>query len=137
MTQRGCDGARVRACAIVAITSFLFTACFSDRSGTEPEVLLGNCVVPVADLIGGGAFVPIRNYAFLVDTIRVRAGTTVTWFNCEAPPPDPHTVTADAGAFDSPFFGPGQTYSRRFETRGTFPYHCTPHPTMRAVVIVE
>ena len=122
---------------VLLSTLMLSLSCFSEREPLPTGVDAFDCSIPAAAQIGNTAFVPIRGYEFLVDTLRVRAGTTVFWLNCEQPPPDPHTVTSDGGLFSSPFFGPGESYARRFDTPGRYPYHCTPHPSMRAVVIVE
>ncbi len=48
-----------------------------------------------------------------------------------------HTVTADDGSWDSGDVQPGATWRRTFDRPGTYPYHCTPHPFMQAVVVVE
>ena len=78
--------------------------------------------------------VDIREFKFQADTVRVEVGGTVRWINRDALA---HTSTADDGAWESPLIGPGETYTKRFVEVGTFPYHCTPHPFMRGVVIVE
>jgi len=65
--------------------------------------------------------------------LTVRAGTTVTWFNGDTMI---HTVTSDAGLFDSGTVAPGLFYERTFDTPGTYAYHCTPHPTMTGTIIV-
>jgi plastocyanin len=126
---------KTRIGAAVVLGGFLLAACFSERSPAEVDVQ-AVCSVPVNELRQGGEFVPIRGFDYLIDTLRVTAGTRVTWVNCEQPPGEAHTVTSDNGAFDSPFFSVGQTYSRTFDLPGTFPYHCIPHPHMRAVIIV-
>jgi plastocyanin len=46
-------------------------------------------------------------------------------------------VTSDTGAFDSGSLAPGAKFSFTFQTRGSFPYHCTPHPGMVATVVVQ
>ncbi len=71
--------------------------------------------------------VDIENFAFSPDMVVVLNGTTVTWTNLDA---DNHTVTADDGAFDSGLLEQGESFSYTFDTLGTFPYHCTPHPSM-------
>ena len=78
--------------------------------------------------------VDIREFKFQADTVRVEVGGTVRWINRDALA---HTSTADDGAWESPLIGPGETFTKRFVEVGTFPYHCTPHPFMRGVVIVE
>ena len=78
--------------------------------------------------------VTIRNLRYERDTISVKVGDVVVWRNAD---PLEHTVTADAGAFESPLIKPGQQWSTRLSTPGTFAYHCTPHPFMKAVVLVR
>ena len=51
--------------------------------------------------------------------------------------PIEHTATADDGSWGSPLLKEGERYVRRFEQPGRYPYHCTPHPQMQGVVIVE
>ncbi|HZD23626.1 MAG TPA: copper-containing nitrite reductase [Acidimicrobiia bacterium] len=72
---------------------------------------------------------------YSVNVLRVPVGTTVTWTNTD--PGMFHTVTAVDGSFDSGFLEEGGTFSYTFETAGEFEYFCTPHPWMRAKVIVE
>lgn len=63
-------------------------------------------------------------------------GTTGTWTNRDTME---HTVTADAksaDALDSEMLGQGESYSFTFNTPGIYPYHCVPHPYMKATVTV-
>lgn len=71
---------------------------------------------------------------FDINVLTVKAGTTVTWLNEDA---QAHTVTDVGGAFDSGLLGKGDTWSYTFDAVGEFEYFCTPHPWMRAKVIVE
>jgi plastocyanin len=48
-----------------------------------------------------------------------------------------HTVTADDGTFDSGPLSPGDNFDSTFDTPGDFSYHCSIHPFMTGVVIVE
>lgn len=73
-------------------------------------------------------------HAFDPSEIHVKAGSTITWTNTDD---TPHTVTADDGSFESGFISPGQSWSHTFSKRGTYSYHCTPHPTMKGTVIVS
>ena len=77
--------------------------------------------------------VAIADYAFKPATLTVPAGTQVQWTNSDD---DPHTVTADDGAFDSHGLGQGDTYKHVFAKPGRYPYHCSAHPFMKGVVIV-
>ena len=77
--------------------------------------------------------ITIRDYSFLPATLTIKKGTTVTWTNDDIAK---HTVTGDQGGPSSSFFGKGQSYSYTFDTPGTYPYHCEPHPYMTAAIIV-
>lgn len=87
----------------------------------------------------GITVVEIRNFAFQPDTVRVAAGQTVAWVNCEpqANRNEPHTSTADDEEWNSPFLAIGESFAHRFDATGTFAYFCVPHPFMRGAVIVE
>lgn len=78
--------------------------------------------------------VNIQGFAFVPDTVIITAGDMVKWTNSDAAP---HTSTSDTPMWDSGNLNQGQSYSFQFNTPGTFPYHCSIHPTMLAVVIVE
>jgi len=140
MIMRMSARSSARACATLVAVAFLsmpIMSCFSDRSEgsiTGPNAV---CSLTVEQLKSNDAYVPIRGFTFQRDTVRVAVGTRVTWVNCESPPADPHTATSDNGVWDSPLIPVGQTYSRVFDTPGTFPYHCIPHPFMHGVVIVQ
>jgi plastocyanin len=72
---------------------------------------------------------------FSVNVLTIKPGTTVTWTNND--PGMLHTITAVDGSFDSGFLNEGDTWSHTFNDPGEFEYFCTPHPWMRAKVIVE
>ena len=78
--------------------------------------------------------VTIQGFAFSPQTITVAPGTTVAWTNKDSVN---HTVTSDTGAWpaSSPL-ATGQTFSHTFTKAGTYPYHCSIHPSMTAKVIV-
>ena len=48
-----------------------------------------------------------------------------------------HTVTADDGSFDSGLIQPGSSWKMTVQKAGTIAYHCTPHPNMKAALIVS
>jgi plastocyanin len=79
--------------------------------------------------------VTIHNFAFSPASVTVAPGTTVTWTNNDS---TAHTVTADSG--NGPKSGQlqqGQTYSFTFSQAGTYAYHCSIHPEMKATVTVS
>jgi plastocyanin len=78
--------------------------------------------------------VAIDGVAFDPATLTVKVGETVVWVNKD---PFPHTVTSQAGGFDSHDIAPGQSWSYTTTKTGVFPYLCTLHPTMHATLKVE
>lgn len=81
-----------------------------------------------------GPAVEMKGVAFLPNRIEVAAGATVTWTNSD---PLVHTVTADDGSWDSGAVEPGKTFSHTFTQPGEYAVHCTPHPFMKAVIVVR
>ena len=76
----------------------------------------------------------IKDMAFTPASLTVSTGTTIKWTNKDGVA---HTVTSDvAGQFDSGSISTNGVYSHTFSTVGTFNYHCTPHPSMKAKIIV-
>lgn len=72
--------------------------------------------------------------AFGPDTLRIAAGTKVTWSNADGMT---HTVTELNALFDSGNLPSGKTFSYTFSTTGSFKYYCVIHPGMKGVVIVN
>ena len=80
--------------------------------------------------------VTIQNYMFNAPVIKVKVGTTVTWTNMDGVA---HSVSPDSPSADFPdgkLIGHDETYSFTFNKAGTYSYHCSPHPYMKASVIV-
>ena len=118
----------------IVLASLGVVACFSDRATASTTVSTGTCTTPTS--AAGATVVFIRDFAFATPTVRVKAGSSVAWVNCE-PTNIPHTSTSDASGWDSGSLAPSAFYTRPFATTGTFPYHCAIHPSMKATVIVE
>lgn len=78
--------------------------------------------------------VEMRQLAFAPASIEIAVGTTVEWRNDDQLV---HTVRADDGSWDSGDIAPGATWRRTFDRPGTYTYTCTPHPFMKAVVVVK
>ncbi len=129
-----------RGLIVAAAVAALVGACFSERASGPSATVTGTTPCGVSDITAlegsGKAVVFIKDFAFHPDTVRVRPGTTVVWLNCDTRA-DPHTTTADAGAWASDFLTVGSTFARRFDQAGEFGYHCTPHPFMKGTVVVD
>lgn len=130
-------GPAAAARGLVCAAAFVTLSCFSDRPAPLQPVDGDDCRVPASAIGPGRAVVLVRGFAFAQDTLRVRAGSAVTWVNCEAANVEAHTSTAVDGIWDSGSFGPGEAWSRIFDDVGTFEYFCRPHPHMRGVIIVS
>ena len=113
------------------------TACFSSRGPTDNTDLSGECRFSPGSGVPGTTVVAIKNFAFAPAETRIGVGGTVTWVNCESAGVESHTSTADAGQWSSPSLAPGSVFSHTFTQPGTYTYHCTPHPSMTASVVVE
>jgi plastocyanin len=106
-------------------------------------VLVGTAASPlITNLLasgGQGADVHIVPNAMTVPTpftprnLNVGVNTTVRWYNGDT---NQHTVTCDTGVFASPLLDSGGWFSFKFTQKGTFPYHCEPHPNMTWTIVV-
>jgi len=76
----------------------------------------------------------IHGFKFQPDSLTVKVGDTVVWKNADMVP---HTVTAVDKSFDSGHIAPGGTWKMVAKRAGTYMYNCTPHPNMRAKLIVQ
>jgi uncharacterized protein (TIGR03118 family) len=106
------------------------------------QLLLVACVGLTAGGSSSTAFaathsVMIQNFKFVPADLTIAAGDTVTW---EQKDTTKHTTTSDATPpmWDSGLLAADQTYSFKFDSPGTYPYHCTPHAAnMKASVTVQ
>jgi plastocyanin len=72
---------------------------------------------------------------FKESTITIDPGTIVRWTNHGH---HVHTVTSDQDVWESRKLNPGDVFNQTFNQTGTYPYHCTIHPSkMYGVVIVK
>ncbi len=78
--------------------------------------------------------VEIRGFAYLPATVEVAAGDTVLWINRDVVP---HTATRDGRGWDSGSLGAEQAWRLVVASRGTQPYSCTFHPSMRGTLVVR
>jgi len=83
--------------------------------------------------------VGIVDFAYSPANVTINVGDTVHWVNNGS---FPHTSTSGVsptpdGIWDSGLLGSGASYSRTFDTAGTFPYFCTLHTFMTGTVTVQ
>lgn len=76
----------------------------------------------------------IEAMRFVPQTLEVKRGDTVVWRNKD---PFPHNATAGKGGPASPSIAAGAAWTYKAAKRGHYPYVCTLHPTMTAVLVVK
>jgi len=78
--------------------------------------------------------VAIAGMTFGPAQLTVAKNTTVSFTNNDG---ISHTATSDAGLWDTGTITPGATKTITFTSAGTFAYHCTIHPMMKASIVVQ
>lgn len=96
-------------------------------------------VVPASEVPADAIVVEIDKLKYLTEELTVPAGTTVYWVNKEVMP---HNVAfkkdmVGPDAFRGAMMKKDEAFAITFTEAGEFDYFCTPHPFMRAKVIVE
>jgi plastocyanin len=129
---------------LVIAIALIFVGCSSSQNGTAGtdevktqdvvETLPTNTDTPDDNTELPDVEVDIVNFVYSPNEITIPTGTTVIWLNNDSVI---HTVTSDDGIFDSDSLPGGATFSFTFSKSGIYPYHCIPHPYMKATIIVE
>lgn len=113
---------------LLLIAVILSSGCFQ-RSYSAPQ----QSTPPPITTEAPAATVNIKGFTYKPNTITVAKGTTVTWTNQDA---EVHTATG-LGIFDSGTLQKDESWSRKFDSSGTYEYECIFHPGMGGWVIVE
>ena len=80
--------------------------------------------------------VDILKFKFTPADITINKGDTVIWVNQEKR--QYHSVWFEQlGEPEPDYFFPGESFSRKFNEIGDFPYRCGPHPKMLGQVTVK
>jgi plastocyanin len=80
------------------------------------------------------AEVRIEEFRFTPATLEIQPGTTVRWVNRDE---EFHTVAFADGQAASPALDTDASFSRRFDTPGTYTYRCAIHPHMAGTIAVR
>lgn len=78
----------------------------------------------------------IQEYRFEPKEVRIRVGDTVKWLNREKRTSHSVVFPVEQGGESERFF-PDESWQRRFNAPGRFPYHCGPHPEMTGLIEVS
>jgi plastocyanin len=89
---------------------------------------------PDALAASGTHTIVIADMKFVPETLTVKAGDTIVWVNQDF---FPHTATAQDKTFDSRDIATNKSWKYVAKKKGSFPYICTLHPTMKATLIVK
>lgn len=100
-----------------------------NTSSTEQSTADGSAAKETSNIV-------MSNLAFSPSKITVKKGTTVTWTNNDDVQHDINPDEPTQEFKKSALFGKGGTYSVKFDTAGTYSYHCTPHPFMKGTIEV-
>jgi plastocyanin len=80
------------------------------------------------------AEIKVSSLSFPADTTRISVGQIVRWNNQD---PLDHSISFEVeGPPSGPLPAKG-SYAVKFDRPGVYPYHCTPHPFMKGVVVVR
>ena len=104
---------------------------------TRRELGLGAAALGLAAALPARAAashaVTISNFKFDPAELSIAAGDSVTFTNADGAP---HTVTDDAGGFDTGTLAKGTAGDLTFADKGEFHYHCNFHRGMKGVIKV-
>ena len=101
--------------------------------GAVSAAVIAPTVVPA--LAQNADTVSIDNFTFNPPTLRVKAGTKVTWTNKDD---IPHGIASSANTFArSQALDTNESFSFTFDKPGTYQYFCYLHPHMVGTVVVE
>jgi plastocyanin len=78
--------------------------------------------------------VTMEGMRFQPEVLTVAVGDTIVWVNKDVVP---HTATSDAAGFDSKDIQGGESWRYIARSKGDFPYVCTLHPSMKALLHVK
>jgi plastocyanin len=115
----------------VLLLALLTAASCGKSSPTQPTTPIpaGPSTVLVPNGTAGSGSGP----GFNPTPLTVAVGTTVTWGNNDS---TTHTTTSDAAGWNFSV-NAGNTATVKFDTPGTFAYHCTIHSFMKGTVVVQ
>jgi plastocyanin len=125
----------------MVISNTVRSALIAAALGAATATLLAAVVIPTwtqtasAQNAAPAGAVSIDNFTFTPQSLKVKAGTTVTWTNKDD---IPHGIAASDNAFKkSKALDTDDSFSYTFTTPGTYQYFCYIHPHMVGTIVVE
>jgi len=123
----------LRILSVLACSMVLLLAAAGCTAPAAPPAAPQAQVTPAA----ASNVITIKDFVFDPSSLTVKAGTTVTWVNQGSAT---HTVSSDQNSpvqFASAQLPTGASYSFTFASPGSYPYHCSIHPSMVGTIRVE
>jgi plastocyanin len=132
--------------AAMCLTAVTATACGGSNNSTatvqSPSTATATATAaPTKAAPSAGSSAPASAAQIVIDGFRfgdqvtVAPGAQVTVVNKDSAE---HTVTSDnAGTFDTEVKGNGRATFSAPTTPGSYPFHCTYHPSMHGVLVVQ
>jgi plastocyanin len=105
----------------------------SVESTTLPQITV--VPTPLSQASVSANTITIKNYAFNPQTITVKSGSIVRWENLD--PVSHRIIFNDKSVSGSDVLSYSQSFSKKFDQPGSFPYYCSIHPDMTGTVIVQ
>ena len=135
---------RLATTLLILAATMAFAACgATDDGGSTPP----DATAPTAAASDGGSTAAcevaagagdvagtIADNAFDPADVTASAGQVVAFTNEDSVP---HTFTLDDGTCDTGNIANGAAGAIRFDAAGTYPFHCTVHPSMKGTVTVS
>jgi plastocyanin len=119
----------------VALTAAASLACSSSSS---PSLATHDVrIVLDASTLGNAAFSPnpfSESFATRAKVIWVNGDESTNGYGTSG---TTHHLVSDAPLFDSGNLAPGATFSFTFPAAGSYPYHCSIHPTMVGTITIN
>lgn len=119
--------------AIIAVIVLIAAGFYFFRSGTKNSPSADENKNQNAATVSEN-IVSMKSLSYSPVILTIKAGDEVTWTNNDTVT---HTVTMDDGSTDSGEISPDESFKQTFDTAGTYSYHCSIHPTMKAKIIVQ
>lgn len=79
--------------------------------------------------------IDIKGFAYSKKTVTIRVGQRIKWINRDDM--RHNAYAAKSGGPKGPLLAKGKSYTWTAKKAGTFSYSCTPHPFMKAKIVVK
>jgi plastocyanin len=118
---------RIGFVALALALAVYAAGCKNSKNPVIPGPTTADVTITINGNLGASSYSPSP------DTVLV--GQTVAWHNSDSMT---HTATANSAAFNTGNVGAGSTSAPiAMNSPGSFPYHCSIHPTMSGVLVVH